>query len=537
MNNYLPVIRLTELKNKEWWISHISGLLFIFVSVFYFVITCYKLTYSPLWFDEAIEFYYSLHLFSAHVPVPGTHLLPQDGNMYQKIISTFQPPLYNFLMFFWLKISESEWWFRFAGVLAGYFGTVGIYRVIKQYCNWKWSLLSMLAFFSTYQVLYFIQECAEYNLLLAFIPWTIYFFFRVLEKKSWKNIILFIVFSILPVYSQYGAVFIVAPMLLLVFVDTVISKDWCSLKKLSIGYICALVFTAVPLYVFFLKPQIAHQPVKTISGIIPFFYGNIIHDFFKSFFDIFKWNMIPHSFIKNPAIVPAFSIFIFILIILCSYSLLKSKDKILKYLIITNIITLCLYYFAVKTKIYAYPVYAKDGWNGFFSRYGLFFIPLWVPSFFYITYNSFKTFHCPKLYKKMLLVFTLFFSFCGIITYSQHGKKLDNLRDIADKWYSLEDIRYKKTILTFWSISSFYYYFTHHKNFSEELEKNVLIKYNLSEFFSENFKTLDSFYLVASRYSKIEDYVRNSAAKYGYKIKTIYSHNGSELLLLTRSSK
>jgi hypothetical protein len=94
----------------------------------------------------------------------------------------------------------------------------------------------MLTFFSIYHVLYFIQECAEYNLLLAFIPWTIYFFFNVLTNKSWKNIILFIVFSILPIYSQYGAAFAILPMLLLVFLDTTLSKDWYSLKKILIGY-------------------------------------------------------------------------------------------------------------------------------------------------------------------------------------------------------------------------------------------------------------------------------------------------------------
>lgn len=532
----LQTIQLTELKKKEWWIAHLSGLLFIFVSVFYFIIACYKLTYASLWFDEAIEFYYSLHLFSAHVPTPGTFLFPQDGNMYQKIIKTFQPPLYNFLMFFWLKINQSEWWFRFAGVVTGYCGSLGIYKTIKQRCNWGLATLSMLTFLGNSRVLYYIQECSEYNLLLAFIPWTVYFFLQALEKKLWKNIILFIVFSVLSVYSHYGAVFVVMPMLLLVFIDTILSKNWKNLKKLLIGYICAFIFAAIPLYVFFLKLQISHQPVKAISGIIPFFYENVIYDFFKSFFEIFKWNILPPTCYNDPAIIPKFTILIFIFIILCGYFLFKSRNKILRYLIITNVITLGLYYFAVKTKIYAYPIYAQDGWNGFFSRYGLFFIPLWVLSFFYIIYNSFYIFHVLKVHKffPSVFIFILFFSLYGIINYSlHHTPKIDNLKPVVNVWYSLEEAKQKKTVLGFWGASSFYYYFTHHKKFEKRLEKNVII----SSF--QNVVTgaekLDSFYYVSSRlHSSEQKRIKDIANKYGYTVEEIYSEGNNRIYFIRK---
>ena len=105
---YKQKLNLLELKNKEWWILHLPIISFFLISIIYFIVACYKLTYASLWFDEAIEFYYSSHLFSSNVPVPGGQNFPQDGNMYQKIIVTFQPPLYNFLMFFWLKIIQFQ---------------------------------------------------------------------------------------------------------------------------------------------------------------------------------------------------------------------------------------------------------------------------------------------------------------------------------------------------------------------------------------------------------------------------------------------
>ncbi len=69
---------------------------------FFVLITAHKLTNAPLWFDEAVEYWYSKVMVGE---------LPYDGytNMYQRIVSTFQPLLYNVIMYFWLKISDSEW--------------------------------------------------------------------------------------------------------------------------------------------------------------------------------------------------------------------------------------------------------------------------------------------------------------------------------------------------------------------------------------------------------------------------------------------
>lgn len=84
-----------------------------FAFTFFFLVTCYKLTNAPLWYDETIEYWYSKVMVGS---LPWDSMNSVDShfeNMYQRIVSTFQPPLYNFLMYFWLKISSTEWWFRF----------------------------------------------------------------------------------------------------------------------------------------------------------------------------------------------------------------------------------------------------------------------------------------------------------------------------------------------------------------------------------------------------------------------------------------
>lgn len=55
-----------------------------------------KMTNSALWYDEAIEYFYSKIMIGK---VPGGF---DTQNMYERITSTFQPPLYNVFMNIWL---------------------------------------------------------------------------------------------------------------------------------------------------------------------------------------------------------------------------------------------------------------------------------------------------------------------------------------------------------------------------------------------------------------------------------------------------
>lgn len=526
MFDSLRTIQFAELKKKEWWISHVSGLLFIFVSVFYFIIACYKLTYAPLCYDEAIEFYYSLHLFSAEVPGYGV------ANMYQRIISTFQPPLYNFLMFFWLKINQSEWWFRFAGVAVGYIGMLGVYHSVRHIVNYKYATIAALMYSCTYEVVFYIRDCGEYNLLLVFLPWTIYFFLCVLEKKSWNSIILFIIFSVLPIYSQYGAIFVVIPMLLLVFIDTVFSKDWKKLKKLSIGYICAFTFTAIPLYVFFLKPQIAASQriiANKVTDNVSFIHNTSLMDFMKNMFDCFKYHIIGGKLGNNPAIVPILIILIFLLFCLSVYLFFISKSKISKNLIYLNCISAGLFYIAAKTKIYAYPIYAWVNWNSFTNRYSFFFIPIWIISitiFIYFFICSLPKSDIKRIMIKIIFVIFLLYCIFGTLNIaSSHGIKYgSNYRQLVNEWFNLKCYE-SKTIIESWNAPLFFYYLTKHKDYVADMDNDIILcndrEKDLRELFNESKKiTYIDRYIYRGK--NVEFIVKSIAESCNYSMKTVY---------------
>lgn len=526
------------LTKKDRWQTNLPAISFIVMSVLYFIVSCYKLTFASLWFDETVEFYFSRHLFSSYVPGRGT------ANMYQWIISTYQPPLYNFLMFFWLKISESEWWFRFAGVVAGYIGVVGVYFATKYVTNYKWAILTAAMYFCLYPVHFFIQECAEYNLLIAFLPWTMYFFFKALEKASWKNIIIFTLFCILSVYSQYGAVFAVAPMILIVFFNSVLSKDWCGIKKISISYICALIFAALPLYFFFFKIQkLNEHHIRNVTDEISFFKNNVLVDFIKSMFDCFNWNIFGGSKLQSHSTIVLSAILVFLSVASCLYCLFKSKNKRLKLFICSVSASMLIFYIAVKLKIYAYPVYISPDWhwwNGFTTRYSLFFAPIFLiltTVLLFETVISFSNADYKRISCKLLLTFSVFLCCLGIhnINISRNIKYGSDARSVVNKWFDLKLYSNQTMFSDFQNGTLFFYYFTKHKQYNPEmknkimpikawdLEKHVTIKCTQEK--------ADSFCLIeiysAERYdSATIEKVRKIASDNGYSMTLVHNYGG-----------
>ena len=68
----------------------LGGVLFVFL-----LMALYKLTDTPLWYDEMIEFYYSKYLTGQ---IRGVSLC---SNLYERLqTNSFQPPLYNLIFRF-----------------------------------------------------------------------------------------------------------------------------------------------------------------------------------------------------------------------------------------------------------------------------------------------------------------------------------------------------------------------------------------------------------------------------------------------------
>ena len=183
---------------KEHTIFVIAFILFEFMMIF-------NITHSAPWGDEWVEYVYS----QAGI---------RDGGLYNNIIITFQPPLYNFLMHFWLKINQSVLWFRLFNIFIGTGTGIFIFNSVKKLFNEKVAGFSLCALAVCYQWVYCIQECSEYALMLCCLSMALYFYVISFEKFTYRYMILFLTGSILSAYSQYGSVFVILPLLFLFYV-------------------------------------------------------------------------------------------------------------------------------------------------------------------------------------------------------------------------------------------------------------------------------------------------------------------------------
>ena len=215
---------------------------------------------DSLRFDEAMEYWISYMNFK---------------DMYGMINTTYQPPVYNVVMHFWLQISDSVVWFKLSNVFFYIIGMIGLLKTVKYVCGSKSSLIIATVVPTCFSaMLYYNQVCGEYVLVLPILFWLIYGTLKTINEKQWKNFISFAFLAILSMGTQYGAMFTILGAGMIMLIVFVRQKDFIALKKLFVTGVVAIVGFMFPLYYFFARHQIANQLESTtdlrISAILTY---------------------------------------------------------------------------------------------------------------------------------------------------------------------------------------------------------------------------------------------------------------------------
>lgn len=338
---------------------------------FIFTMVC-NLMHSSLWGDEWCEYIYSQWEI-------------EGGGLYRGIIRTFQPPLYNFVMHFWLKISDNVLWFRLFNVFIGFLGGILVYKTVSRLCNKLAAYVTVVALAACYQWVYCIQECSEYAIMLVFLFLAIYFYVVCFQSFSYWKLAGFIVACVGSIYSQYGSVFVALPLLLMFYVGNVFSKQ-VELKRkiiITVSYVLSLLCFALPLYVFFLQKQMENNQIGSdtvtlnfaLCKDVLFTLGRILEYFFTvNTGEAWEW------------LGGALTIALLVLSILLIVK--KKMNWIGKSLIICMWMGYFAHYFLVQLHIYA-MVHPNES-AGFYARYSYFYIPIFcvvLPVLFYELWN------------------------------------------------------------------------------------------------------------------------------------------------------
>lgn len=496
------------------------------VFTFFLITVSWKLTNSSLWFDETVEFYYS------KIPL---------SNMYEKIISTSQPPLYNFILHFWLKISESEWWFRFSGVVFGFWGCVALYKTVERFSGFKAGCISVIFCSLSYNIVYYLQEAAEYSLLLGVIGWVAYFFICSLETPSKKNMIYFVIACILAMYSQYGAVFIIVSSYFVLLTYLLKKKQTKEALMLCFSGVAAGIFTGLPLLFFFLIPQMKAQ--GSVSGNLQrlTFDTNILYDLCMNFCKVIQWIFFGEAETTLNILV---KVFLFVIVIMIALQLIKSSDNLYKISVLVFLLAFLLYYIAVKLGFYAVNSYTSEHFG---NRYDL-FLSLWFLFISVVTLE--KSFsYCSKqeqpawivktgkILLGSLIAFSIFFSWHNYNKIDSNWNKED-AREGVNIWYSVQGYEHE-TLVYYANEYGFKYYLEHDMRYSEEYLKYITYQpwsYGISEtdFKQYLLKTYENnlpseLYFTASHISNDKNSMLHVFSNMGYAIDTLWQGNRAAL--------
>lgn len=428
--------------------------IFYIVLAFFIFMMMFNLMNSSLWGDEWAEYYNSQRSI-------------KNGDLYRAVINTYQPPLYNLVMHFWLKIDQSILWFRLFNTFCGGLAGIFLYRTVKSLINFKWAVWALLSLGITYQWIYCIQECSEYALMLMFLCFVFYFYVLTCKEYSLLMEVLFILSCVGAMYSQYGAFFVVAPLLFLHFIGKCLFGDKKKILNTIWMYLISFFVFAVPLYIFFARIQIKNN---TISENSNFF---------------FSWESVKNSLLVYGKLIGYFlncnnktllykiiTIIGVILIFTGCFILIKSSVTWLeKSLIVAMLIAYFLFYWLVTFHVYA-MLHPNES-LGYYSRYAYFFIPMFyiaIPLILHISASLIKKVWLKSLYIRFIFCSVAMFLLCSYPSVINNWHKANDEK-LAEIWINnagFNDVTY---LIGGWVNQAFNY---HTKQYSFRLNGAVL---------------------------------------------------------------
>ena len=216
------------------------------------IIFCFIRTVEDsLRFDEAMEYLISNTDYHRMNPL---------------IQSTFQPPLYNYVIHIWLMISKSVIWFKLFNIVCYALCTLGLIKIMQYFhASDIMIVAAVICQNGCSGLVYYSQICGEYVLAFVLIYWMFYAALHVLRKPGWKTIISYMTLATLGIYTQYGMAFTIIGTGVMIMIALIYRKDYRNIIRLIASGIISVVCFVVPLYFFFVRIQTANQGSNVTS--------------------------------------------------------------------------------------------------------------------------------------------------------------------------------------------------------------------------------------------------------------------------------
>jgi len=155
------------------------------------------------------------------------HTLGTSGKDIKNAFSAdIHPPLYYVLMHFWGRIfGFSDFSLRFPSVIFGVLSVIVTFMLARELFNQKIALLSSYLIGMSEFAIFYSKEAKQYTMLLFLATLSTYYFVKFLKNKKANNF-LYLLVSVLAIYTHYYFIFVIFlhNLLFLLFYDK--NKLW-----------------------------------------------------------------------------------------------------------------------------------------------------------------------------------------------------------------------------------------------------------------------------------------------------------------------
>jgi uncharacterized membrane protein len=381
-----------------------------------------------LWFDEAIEYW-----------TAKASLLTIPKGL---IASSFQPPLYSFILHFWQIINNDPVWLRMLSVIVSLLTVIGTMALANKIGGfWGGIVAGLVMAFLPTEVKY-AQEVAEYALMECLLIWMLYWLYESMERPGLKSVIIWGILCTLCIYCHYGTAIIVLASALAALIEDGFRRRWRSVILRICVLACCLALLS-PLFIYFLPIQLGNQsPVSVIATqnfkaeII-----NIITVLGEPF--IFAISGYPFSHIpRSITLIPV------LILLFISFTIVRKKKIQSSRILAWFWVSVAIEYIFIRFGLYAY--------GGYGFRYGLILIPLFVVVSAIAFVNLSDAWKLPNYRQKAGVYFLS--ALCGLAimamlclsVYSLPNRSLSQRINPGAAWPETEDMR---EVVAYWNSS------------------------------------------------------------------------------------
>lgn len=175
------------------------------------------------------------------------------------------PPFYYVILKLWTGIfSDSVFSMRMLSAVLGILSLFFIYRISFLLFKDKLQIIFILIMYAVSPLnIFYSQEIRMLNLNLFLTLGSVYFFYKLIEIKSLKYSLIYILFTVFSLYTHYFALLILFTEVMLVLIIFALKKSNTSfLKKYFLSFIAINIFY-LPWYPVFFEQTSKGQPWRT----------------------------------------------------------------------------------------------------------------------------------------------------------------------------------------------------------------------------------------------------------------------------------